>query len=370
MTSSLSGKRAIAVLTAAALVVLLATTLAVRVAAQSRSAGGPTGKVPAPNPIRLAELSSPYCWGCSWNEDAALEFQVDLDLLAPLGDGAANAAEWFADFAKGGARFEEGKPGYASRMIELTIDGDDWRVLPGDDPLLLEAEGWVDQATCSFYPEIWEVEGMDTSIPQLLMMLDLARAWTVRGKQAADPMAAAEDFRRVIRLGRLLRQDDVTLIQDLVAIACIRIGAEALYELARDQDDAATMLVSSLVMADKDAMRLFTARRITTFGRGLRVEDPQAPTLVPLYTTADVQAMIDLAREVAGRRFKMEGIISLNVVRYTGLPEQRELALAALEEFAASEDAIVAGLARRYLDVELDDAGVREMLSQMEHPGS
>jgi hypothetical protein len=368
MTSNLSRKRAFAVVAAAGLVVLLAATLALRVAAQSRVTGGPAGTVPAPKPIRLAELSTPYCWGCSWNEDAPLEFQVDLDLLAPLGTGAANAAEWFADFAHGESRYGEAKQSYASRMIELTIDGDDWRVLPGDDPLLLEAEAWVDQATCSFYPEIWQIDGIETPIANLLMMLDLARSWTARGKLADDPVAAVEDFRRAIRLGRLLRQDDVTLIQDLVAIACIRIGAEGLYTLARDQGDAATMLVSSLVLADKDAMRLFTARRITTFERGLRVADPAAPTLTPLYSTADVQAMIDLAREVTGRRFKMEGVISLNVVRYTGSPEQREMALAALEAFAASEDAIVATLARQYLDVELDDTGVREMLRQMEQP--
>ena len=194
MTPNPSRKRVAAVITAATLVVLLAATLALRVAAQPRSTAGPAGSVPAPRPIRLTELSAPFCWGCSWNEDAALEFQVDLDLLAPLGDGDANAAEWFADFARGETRFEDGKPSYASRMIELTIDGDDWRVLPGDDPLLLEAEPWIDQARCSFYPEIWEVEGIDTSVPQLLMMLDLARAWTVREGTAGPGSAGAAAF--------------------------------------------------------------------------------------------------------------------------------------------------------------------------------
>jgi hypothetical protein len=342
----------------------MAVTLAARVAAQSQSTGSPTGTVPAPKRIPLGEVPAPFCWGCPPNENAALEFRADLDLLAPLGDGSANAAHWFAEFAKGEARFEEGKQAYASRMILSTIEGDSWQILPGDDPLLLESEPWIDQATCSFYPEVWQVEGMDTPVPQFLMMLDLARSWIARGKKADDPALAAEDFRRAIRLGRLLRQDDVTLLQDIVAIACIRFGAEALHGLARDQDDAATMLVSSLVMADQDAMRLVTARREATFRRGLRVEDPAAPTLSPAYSTADVQAIIDLTREVPGRRFKMEGIISLNVVRHTGLPEQRELALAALEELAQAEDVIVAGLARRFIDLKLDDEGVRAMLAE------
>ena len=33
--------------------------------------------------------------------------------------------------------------------------------LEDDDPLLLEAEPWVDQARCSFYPDVWKFTGID-----------------------------------------------------------------------------------------------------------------------------------------------------------------------------------------------------------------
>jgi hypothetical protein len=363
--SSSTNHRAALVIGAGTLVLLLAVSLVVRVAAGARDSGALERSVPQPRPIELSELDAPFCWGCAWNENAALEFQVDLDLLAPLGTGEANAAAWFADFAFGGPRVNDGRKGYVDRMIDLEIDGDSWHVLPGDDPLVLEAEPWADQATCSFYPEIWEVAGHETPVPQLLMMLDLARAWVARGKLAEEPAAAVADYRRAIRLGRLLRQDDVTLIQDLVAIAAIRIGAEALYLHARGEGDAATMLVASLVLADKDAMRLYTARRITTLSQGLEVEDLDAGQLAPAYSEAEVEEMVELTRSVPGRRFKMEGAITLNAVRHTGSASQRELAQSALEELAAGDDEALAGLAESLLAREIADRELREFLSGM-----
>ena len=126
-------RRAAAVIVAGSLVLFLAASLLFRVTAGSRGPGNPGGFVPSPKPIQLADLGEPFCWGCSWNENVALEFQVDLDLLAPLGTGKANAAEFFADFARGEARFGEGREGYIERMVEIEIDGDSWRVLPGDE---------------------------------------------------------------------------------------------------------------------------------------------------------------------------------------------------------------------------------------------
>jgi len=257
---------------AAALVLVLATTLGVRLWARNAPRSATAQRhVREPDAIVLAELPIPFCWGCSSNRTAPLEFQVDLDLLAPLGYGTENAAIFSSQFAiGGGGRETDGKAVYAKRVVEMSIDGEVWRFFPADDPLLLEAEGWVDQARCSFYPDVWELDGIETPITDLLLTLRLSRSWIARGKLESDPRRAREDFRRAIRLGRLMRQDDVTVIQDLVAIANIRLGAQALYELARREGDAATMLVTSLVLADKDAMRQQTARWITTFDRSHR----------------------------------------------------------------------------------------------------
>ncbi len=190
----------------------------------------PAAYVSEPLPLDPLLLEPPG-WSVDWAKNKPLEFTVDLDAIAPLGDGPGNAALWFRQFAKhDGARLAEMTEALA-RMID--DDGKIGKHLPGDDPLLLEAEPWVDQATMRFYPDVWEADGYDTPITNLLMMLHLSRSWAARGMASDDPEAAREDFRRVIRLGRLLRQEDAVLISDLVGLACIRIGLESMYDLER-----------------------------------------------------------------------------------------------------------------------------------------
>lgn len=380
--NSRSNQRALVILSAAALTVALSILLVARISAMNRSdagargAGGemlvvlgetpPEGLVPPPKSIVPAKLPNPYCWGCTWNDQAPLEFQVDLDLLAPLGREDANAALWFRQFATDGTRYEkEGREQIAGRRKEIKIGDDTWNVLPGDDPLLLEAEPWVDQAVCRFYPDVWKIDGWNTQIPDLLMMLDLARAWVVRGKLADDAETATRDFRRAIRLGRLLRQDDVTIIQDLVAIAVIRIGAEALYEQARDLEDTATMLVTSMVLADKDAMRLQTAGRITVLERGLEVDDSDAAEPSMRVTDAELDAIVELTRGLADRRFRMEGLLALQLVKRLGSANQQATAQEALTALAEDPDELVADFASEARDTNLTQAELADFLDNI-----
>ena len=159
-----------------------------------------------------------------------MRFRTDLDLLAPLGTGTANAAAWFKDFAKpDGSRRADAEAAMARRVQG---PGELGEVLPGTDPLLLEAEPWCDQATMRFYPDFFPIKGYATQIPNLMLQLTFAKSWVARGMAASDPAKAMEDFRRAIRLGRLLRQEDATVIQDLVGLACIRDAALGVYELA------------------------------------------------------------------------------------------------------------------------------------------
>jgi hypothetical protein len=348
-------RRRLGVLFAVALVVVLAALIAVRVAARAPNARvAPAAHVPSAAPFALADLPTPYCWGCSDNQDAPLDFQIDLDLLAPLGDGAANAALWFKDFARDGARFETDGKSAKARRVEITIDDTPWRVLPGDDPLLLEAEPWVDQAACRFHPDVFKVDGVSTRLPDLLLMLDLSRSWVARGKLSADSVSALEDFRRAIRLGRLLRQDDVTLIQDLVAIACIRLGAEAMYELAREQGDAATMVATSLVLADKDGIRLATMRRMALLEPAVTVEDDETGEPSLHLTDGQLDSIVGLTRRLRDRRFRMEGLIGLHITQHLGTPTQREKAHAALEELARDADELLADSARYFREAPFD----------------
>jgi hypothetical protein len=84
-----------------------------------------------------------------------------------------------------------------------------------------------------FYPDCFPLEGTDTQLPNLLVPLTFAKPWVARGLALEDPARAKEDFRRAIRLGRLLRQEDATIIADLVGLACIRHGAQALAPVLR-----------------------------------------------------------------------------------------------------------------------------------------
>src|SRR5690242_7391394 len=87
------------VLTAMGSVVAAAALLAVRI-----SAGPASG--PPPGATSAAILVP--CWGCPGTDDWPIKFRTNLDLLAPLGTGAENAASWFAQFAKpNGTRYGE-----------------------------------------------------------------------------------------------------------------------------------------------------------------------------------------------------------------------------------------------------------------------
>jgi hypothetical protein len=366
------------VVAAAAVLLVLAGSLAGRLAVQAGEtmpqAGRPFGEVedpgapppayvPPPRTIHIDELPTPFCWTCPGNAYHPLEFQVDLDLLAPLGDGPANAALWLRQFAKGdGPRCGEGQ----ERIRKIEVKGETWKVFPPDDPLLLEAEAWVDQARCRFYPDVWELSGFDTPITNLLFVLNLARSWVARGRLSEDPQAAVEDYRRAIRLGRLLRQDDLTLIQDLVAIACIRIGVEALYDHARSEGDAATMTATALVLADRDAMRHFAARRTTLSYRILGALEVGWFGGLSLHATeGQVHELVEQARRVSERRYRLEAMLGLQVVRHLGTEKQRAEVLDVYDEWAASDDAMTAELARRMRDEPLDEAELRRQVEEM-----
>ena len=84
------------------------------------------------------------------------------------------------------------------------------------------------------------------------------RARLLSGHRAA----AMADYRRAVRVGRLLLQDRFTLIQDLVAWATIRLGVEAIYQklaLAENIDAAGNVflgreLVTRIGTLDDSAM--------------------------------------------------------------------------------------------------------------------
>lgn len=327
------------VLAALGVVLALGAFLGFRLAAGGRSlAAGPghpaapAATVPAPKAFSLATLTAP-CWGCPEAAKWPIAFRTDLDLLAPLGNGSANAGLFFKDFAKpNGSRYAE-----AVAAMDRRVDGpgDLGKVLPPDDPLLLEAEPWCDQATMRFYPDFFPLEGYATQLPNLLVPLNLAKSWVARGLASDDPARAMADFRRAIRLGRLLRQEDATIIADLVGLACIRAGAQGIYDFARRTDDAPLAVLASVVFGEHAPQRLLTSERVTKVSLRpfARTGTGGTPTLdLP---DAQLEAIVTLARSDPDRRFRGEGILTLSIVRALGTKAQQEKALATMKEIAA-----------------------------------
>ncbi len=355
MTDSKMRSKSILVVSAAVVVVLLAGSLAARYMTSARvsdsSLIAPAATVPAPVVLAVEELEVPSWGSLKQSRDWPVTFRTDLDLLAPLGDGPANAGVYFVAFAKEvGSRADEAAEAMAERHEVPDLGG----VLPPDHPLLLEAEPWCDQSTMWFYPDLLELDGYDTRIPNLLYMLTLAKSWVARGNASGEPVAALEDFRRAIRLGRLLRQEDVTIIADLVGLACIRIGAEATYRSARDEGNLQAALLASVVLGEVAPQRLLTSERITAgdlspFGRV--GEDGEIEFEIPDARIDRLVAMVTIGPD---RRFGGEALIGLNIVLHLGNPAQRERVAEVLNELSGSPDLFLAHGARWALDAPLN----------------
>ncbi|OFV83233.1 MAG: hypothetical protein A2Y78_15540 [Acidobacteria bacterium RBG_13_68_16] len=350
MSTGPKRSRSLEVVAAVAVILVLADLLGVRVVDWARASGtagadGPTAPpatVSAPHAVAIESLQVP-CWSCPDSKEWAVRFRTDLDLLAPLGTGSANAAIWFKDFAKrSGSRRAEAEAAHARRVDG---PGDLGPVLRGDDPLLLEAEPWCDQATMRLYLDIYPIKGWETEVPNLLIQLTFAKSWVARGMAVSDPSTAMEDFRRAIRLGRLMRQEDVTVIADLVGLACIRVGAQGIYDLAVKQGNSQLALVAAIVLGEVAPQKLAGAQRLTETDLAPYVQKNAAGDVSLELSGKKLDHIVAVATSGPDRRFRGEAILELNFVRHLGSPAQREKALAALNQLAASGDRILVDLA-------------------------
>ena len=337
------------VLIALSIVTSLAALLGLRLLAGARLPGAsprgpvaPAASIPAPKAVALSSLEFP-CWGCPEAQRWPVAFRTDLDLLAPLGNGPANAGLFFKDFAKpGGSRYAD-----ATAALDRRVDGPPelGKVLPPDDPLLLEAEPWCDQATMRYYPDFFPLQGFETQLPNLLVPLGLAKSWVARGLADKDVARAMGDFRRAIRLGRLLRQEDATIIADLVGLACIRHGAQGIYDLARRTGDAPLALTAATVLGEHAPQRLLTSERVTRVELRPYVREAAGGELVLNLPDGRLEGIVEMSKGEPDLRFRGEALVTLGMVHSLGTKPQQEKALSTLNELAASKDARVATLA-------------------------
>ncbi len=307
----------------------------------------PAAVVAAPRPVDPARFPLPQRWTETEEKPLPLAFSFDLDLVAPLGDGPANAALYFRDFARNDGSRAVAWEEATTRKVTRQVAGRERGVLPPDDPLLLEAEPWIDQARMRFYPDVWADARLAPSAPNLLQMIKLAESWVARSGTRADPEAAREDCRRAIRVGRLLLQDDVTSIQNLVGIACVRDGAECLYEIARRDGDTTGQLVAQRALYDAFGLRTRTDERVQALTVFRSVERRWwAPWQRALrLSESKVEAVIRMARSDPSRALRIEAQPPLAGIAMLGSFEQRASARSALDELAKDPDPLVASSA-------------------------
>ncbi len=351
------------VLLAVTVIVVLAAFLGIRLRAASQVRSGTSlvpgsAIVPAAGALDINSLEVP-CWSCPPAKKWPVTFQTNLDLLAPLGTGEQNAGLWFKDFAKpDGPRYEE-----AVAMMDRRVDqGRLGRIVAGDDPLLIEAEPWCDQATMRFYPDIFPLEGFSTRIPNLLFALTIARSWIARGLDAEDPQTGLEECRRAIRLGRLLRLEDVTIISDLVGLACIHLGARGMYDIALQTGDLELALLASVIIGEVAPQRQMTSERVTRFDFSpyfRRTETGDYRLDMPDGVLQEALGGVDGWTE---RRFFGEAAMVANVSRFLGTENQKRIANEFLAGLSASDDPFFVEFAAWAMETVPDEAFMKDVM--------
>ncbi|HVN77335.1 MAG TPA: hypothetical protein VMT19_13535, partial [Thermoanaerobaculaceae bacterium] len=228
----------------------------------------------------------------------------------------------------------------------LPIAPEGWEILPPDDPLLLEAAPWCDQATMRFYPALFPMAGALTQLPNNLLTLTLARSWIARGHDAANFDDAMADFRRVVRLGRLLRQDDAVVIDDLLGLTYIRWGAEQIYDRARREGKTDLALLAAVVASEGAPQRHLTAARVTALEVTPYVRQTGPGSFVLQVPPDRYNQMAEIATSSPDRRFRDEAIYSLRFVAAAAEGPARAAGRELLEKLASDPDPLVAANAR------------------------
>jgi hypothetical protein len=170
------------------------------------------------------------------------------------------------------------------------------------------------------------------------------------------------DFRRVIRLGRLLRQEDVVLINDLVGLACIRIGAEAIYDRARQEGKTELALLAAVVAGEAPPQKLLSGARMTGVEVGPYARKASDGSVTLDLPEARFEAIRTMATKSPDRRFRWEAVSGLRLVARLAPEPIRTKAQATLEQLAKSDDPVLAANARWSLSAPIGEQSLKSLL--------
>ena len=337
----------------------LALTVAVPVAA----APLPPGRVPPPAAYDVGahELPIAPTTDVMWRAKQLDDYLFDA--IAPLGDGPANAAEWWRDFSELDGKRAKELDALRLREVRREVAGSSRLYFAWDDPFVQEARATADQARLSFFPGVWPHPDFwrKSEFPGLIM-ITTSTSWMVHGLESPDPRVAREDFRRMIRLGRLMLQDDASVLQHGIGMRILRDGLEALYDRARRDGDRPEQMLVALAILDRVQVAEWERGR---FGQielpgHVDLSDPSAR----LSISEDVMDTIEAAySHSTARRWKLDALRALQVAMARGDAASASRAATLLRSAAESGDPMVASVARRALagegveQAELDELG-------------
>lgn len=314
----------------------------VSVASGALAAPLPPARVPPPASFDLGahELPVAVRTDVMWRAkelDAKL-----LDALAPLGTGGANAAAWWSEFVPGRSRASE-LAAARDREVESLVAGEMLRRLPWSDPLVQEALTTADQARLSFVQEGLTLQRLPVSL-----LYSIADSWLVHGLEEPDPARANDSFRRVVRLGRLLLQDDGDPIQPLMGMSFVEHGLEGLYERARREGDRRTQFLATLALLDRERVYGWETSRLQQIALPghVNLADPAARLAVSDETMGRLEGAFEHSTV---RRWRLQSITAAQVAVVRGDAEAAARATSLLRRAAEDTDPLVAEAARRAL---------------------
>ena len=188
----------------------------------------------------------------------------------------------------------------------------------------------------------------------------------VHGTAADEPARGLEDCRRAIRLGRLLRNEDVVVINDLVGLACIHIGTRGVYRIAQRTGDTGLALLASVVLGEVAPQRLYTSQRITDVDLAPYLEKVPDGGVALDVPDAVVDRIVAMATEGPDRRFRGEALLGAHIVAHRGTPSQQEKVRATLDQIAASGDPDFASFAAWSRDTLPSQTLLADMIARLQ----
>jgi hypothetical protein len=158
-----------------------------------------------------------------------------------------------------------------------------------------------------------------------------------------------EDYRRTIRLGRLLRQEDVMLMNGWTGLRMIQDGLEAIHRRQREAGDAEGASRTALALCSLMAERLEMLKvfDVLLFGSDVRLNWWRLRLVVPEWR---VETIRRYASSHPSRAVRIESLNSLAILVGLLDSDARRTVSETLSRLEADHDPIVAKFAEQYVN--------------------